>query len=628
MNYKVILYQNENDTVGTLIHSSIPEMPKMQSSQTAVLTQSLNAVDTFVFSLGYDNPGYNLVTPMRSLIKIYDGKDLIFYGRVVKQNPIMDTSGLLYQTFTANSVEDFLHDSIQVQQTVSNCTIKQYLQAIITQHNSQVESYKKIILGTVDVSGSTVTRYLDYEDTFDSITNRLIDVYGGYITIDYNNGQPVLNYLTSVGVQNTTPLRLGFNMKSASKVVDPTSVVTRLIPTGDDISSDDDSSTTTDSSLTTDEQVVTPKTVLSNPNYVQDSDLEYEFGIHYGTENFSGVTDTATLLTQAKAWMAKQSVATESWEIEVSNLHMIDKTVDDFKVGNQYQFVNDYVAPTEWLQVSEVDLDLVTPTNSTIKIGDASLTLSAYLAGKARSEQDLQKKLSYLSQLSATQASTISKQASTISTLSDNYTSLSETVQNIIDNNDVWVSGNKFIDTSDNNGTMSVSDFATLYSSGVKGIIVKATEGTTYVNSLAATHLANANSAGIKTVGAYHFLVGSSTGTAQGQAFLAEIQALGLPKTAIVACDIEDSSLSSDLTTLNSMITDFYAVLTTAGYTNTCDYASASWFGGRFTSAAKLKWIASIGTSTKPSGADAWQYTWTYNGGNLDCSYSYNKAFI
>jgi GH25 family lysozyme M1 (1,4-beta-N-acetylmuramidase) len=140
--------------------------------------------------------------------------------------------------------------------------------------------------------------------------------------------------------------------------------------------------------------------------------------------------------------------------------------------------------------------------------------------------------------------------------------------------------------------------------------------------------LANANSAGIKAVGAYHFLKGDSTGTAQGQAFLAEIQALGLSKTAIVACDIEDNSLSSSVATLNSMISDFYAVLTAAGYTNTCDYASASWFGSRFTSTAKFKWIASIGTSTKPSGADAWQYTWTYNGGKLDCSYSYNKAFV
>jgi phage minor structural protein len=626
MNYQVVLFKNESDSVGTLIHASMPQLPKMQGAQTATLTQSLNAVDTFEFSLGYENPGYNLVTPMKSLIKIFQDGNLIFFGRVIKQKPVMDTSGLMYQTFDANSVEDYLHDSVQIQQKVSNCDLKAYLQAIIGQHNSQVEDYKKFNVGSVTVTDSagSADRYLDYEDTFDAITNRLIDIYGGFITVDYDT--MTINYLASVGSQSTTPLRIGFNMKSASKTIDPTSVVTRLIPTGADSSTD--SSSTDTSSLTADKQPVTAKTTLANQGYVDNQALIDEFGIIAGTQNFDGVTDTATLQQKAQNWLGSQSAAKESWEISVSNLHLIDKTIDDFKVGNQYQFINDFVAPTEWLQVSEVDLDLVTPTNSTIKIGDINMNLSAYLNNKIKQTQNLQKKISLLSALTASQASTIAKQANTISTLSDNYTSLSKTVQDIIDNNNVWVSGNKFIDTSSNNGSMSVSDFTTLYNSGVKGIIVKATEGTSYVNSLAASHLANANSAGIKAVGAYHFLKGDSTGTAQGQAFLAEIQALGLSKTAIVACDIEDKSLSSSVATLNSMISDFYAVLTAAGYTNTCDYASASWFGSRFTSTAKYKWIASIGVSTKPAGADAWQYTWTYNGGKLDCSYSYNKAFV
>ncbi|MFT9451124.1 phage tail spike protein [Liquorilactobacillus ghanensis] len=631
MRYDVILYKNENDSVGTLIHSSYPNLPKLH---TATLTQGMNVVDSGEFSMGINSPGYNLLTPMRTLIKVFKDNTLIFHGRVIKSITTMDSSGLMMQTFDVNSVEDYLHDSCQVQQKISSCTVAQYFQAIVSQHNSQVEDYKKFNVGSVTVTDSSgsADRYLDYEDTFDAITNRLIDVYGGYITVDYDT--MTINYLASVGSKSTTPLRIGFNMKSAQKTVDPTSVVTRLIPTGADNSNDSSASTDT-SSLTTDKQPTTAKTTLANQGYVDNQALIDEFGIVVGTQNFDGVTDTATLQQKAKNWLGSQSAAKESWEISVSNLHLIDKTIDDFKVGNQYQFINDFVAPTEWLQVVELDLDLVTPINSTIKIGDTNLNLSAYLQQKVKQTQSLQKKISLLNQVASLQAKTISKQASQLSTLRDNYSNLSsnydqlsQTVQNIIDNNDVWISGQKFIDTSDNNGSMSVSDFATLYNSGVKGIIVKATEGTTYTNEDAASHLANANSAGIKTVGAYHFLKGTSSGTAQGQYFLAEIQALGLSKTAIVACDIEDSSLSSDVAALNSMIADFYKVLTDAGYTNTADYAPASWFGSRFTSAAKYKWIASIGTNAKPAGADAWQYTWTYNGGTLDCSYSYNKAFL
>lgn len=626
MNYQVVLYQNENDSTGTLIHASIPQLPKMQSSQTATLTQSLNAVDMLEFSLGYDNPGYNLITPMKSMVKVFQDGNLIFFGRVIKQKPVMDTSGLIYQTFDANSVEDFLHDSVQIQQKVSNCDLKTYLQAIINQHNNQVEDYKKFSVGAVTVTDSagSADRYLDYEDTFDAITNRLINVYGGYITVDYST--MTISYLSSIGSKSSTPLRIGFNMKSANKTIDPTSVITRLIPTGADIDTDTTDTTTDNSSLTTDKQATTAKVALSNPNYVDNQALIDEFGIIVGTQNFDGVTDATTLQQKAQNWLNSQSAAKESWEISVSNLHLIDKTIDDFKVGNQYQFINDFVAPTEWLQVTELDLDLVAPTNSTIKIGDTSLTLSAYLSNKAKSEQNLQKKLSYLTQLASTQAKMISSQANTISNLSDNYSSLSSQVSDIVSGNSLWSSGTIFIDLSSNNGSMSVSDFVSLYNAGVRGLIDKLTESTDYTNSLFDTQTANAVSAGIKTIGTYHYYKGG--GASEAQYYLSQLQAKNINKSLIVACDVEDSSLSTSKSELDTELVTFFKILTDAGYTNTCLYGSLSWFDVRFSSSlAKYTWKAAWG-STKPSSCSAWQYTDKFNGLSLDASRSYDKAFI
>lgn len=631
MNYQVVLFKNESDSVGTLIHASMPQLPKMQSTQTATLTQSLNAVDTFEFSLGYDNPGYNLVTPMRSLIKIFQDGSLIFFGRVIKQKPVMDTSGLMYQTFDANSVEDFLHDSVQIQQKVSNCDLKAYLQAIIGQHNSQVENYKKFSVGTVTVTDSvgSADRYLDFEDTFDAITNRLIDVYGGYITVDY--GSMTINYLSSVGSQSSTPLRIGFNMKSTSKTIDPTSVVTRLIPTGADLSTD--SSSTDAGSLTTDKQPVTAKTTLAGQGYVDNQALIDEFGIVVGTQNFDGVTDTAMLQQKAQNWLGSQSAAKESWEISVSNLYLIDKTIDDFKVGNQYQFINDFVAPSEWLQVTELDLDLVAPTSSTIKIGDINMNLSAYLSNKIKQTQNLQKKISLLSALTASQASTIAKQQETMTTLNDGYSDLSASysklsnqVSDIVSGNSLWSSGTIFIDLSSNNGSMSVSDFTSLYNAGVRGLIDKLTENTDYTNSLFDSQTANASSAGIKTIGTYHYYKGG--GASEAQYYLSQLQAKSIDKSLIVACDVEDSSLSTSESELNTELTAFFKVLTDAGYVNTCLYGSLSWFNTRFSSSlAKYTWEASWG-STKPSSCSAWQYTDKFNGLSLDASKSYDKAFI
>lgn len=629
MNYQVNLFKNESDSVGTLIHASIPQLPKMQITQTATLTQSLNAVDTFEFSLGYENPGYNLVTPMKSLIKIFQDGNLIFFGRVIKQKPVMDTSGLMYQTFDANSIEDYLHDSVQIQKKVSNCDLKAYLQAIINQHNSQVENYKKFNVGTVTVTDSagSADRYLDYEDTFDAITNRLINIYGGYITVDY--GSMTINYLKSVGSQSSTPLRIGFNMKSASKTIDPTSVVTRLIPTGADSSTD--SLSTDKSSLTADKQPTTAKTTLANQGYVDNQALIDEFGIIAGTQNFDGVTDATTLKQKAQAWLAKQSAAKESWEISVSNLHLIDKTIDDFKVGNKYQFINDFVAPTQWLQVTELDLDLVTPTNSTIKIGDINMNLSAYLNNKIKQTKNLQKKISFLTALTASQTSTIAKQQDLLSKTSTNYSSLSETVQNIIDSNQLWLSGSIFVDISQYQVNTSTDWFKNLVSAGVKGVMIKFSDGSSKDsnNSLAATQLANSQSAGLTFVGGYHYLETPASAIAEAGNFLSQLQANGVTKDKIVALDIEADALNIAKADLNTDITAFFNVLINAGYTNTCIYASASSFGTNFDgSLAKYKWIASWDTDTKPSGADAWQYTNKFDNLSLDASKSYSKAFL
>lgn len=629
MNYQVVLFKNESDSVGTLIHASIPQLPKMQSTQTATLTQSLNAVGTFEFSLGYENPGYNLITPMQSLIKIFQYGNLIFFGRVIKQKPVMGTNGLMYQTFDANSIEDYLHDSVQIHKKVSNCDLKAYLQAIIGQHNSQVENYKKFSVGTVTVTDSagSADRYLDYEDTFDAITNRLINIYGGYITVDY--GSMTINYLKSVGSQSSTPLRIGFNMKSASKTIDPTNVITRLIPTGADSSTN--SSSTNASSLTTDKQPTTAKTTLAEPGYVDNQALIDEFGIIAGTQNFDGVTDATTLKQKAQAWLNKQSAAKESWEISVSNLHLIDKTIDDFKVGDKYQFINDFVAPTEWLQVTELDLDLVTPTNSTIKIGDINMNLSAYLHNKIKQTQNLQKKISLLNALTASQTSTIAEQQDLIKKIYANYSSMSKTVRNIIDSNQLWLSGSIFVDISQYQDNTSTDWFKNLVSAGVKGVMIKFSDGSSKDsnNSLAATQLSNSQSAGLTFVGGYHYLEAPASAAAEAGNFLAQLQANGVTKDKIVALDIEADALNTAKADLNTDITAFFNVLINAGYTNTCIYASASSFETNFDgSLAKYKWIASWDTDTQPNGADAWQYTNKFNNLSLDASKSYNKAFL
>ncbi|MCP9357368.1 phage tail protein [Liquorilactobacillus satsumensis] len=605
--------------------------------ETAQITKGINSYDSFQFTISPTHPQYSNINIFTSFVKVIDPKEskVLFEGRVITPDDAMDSGGIVQKTITCESLEGFLHDSVQPFLEFHNTTPKDFLQALINEHNKQVEDYKKILLGNVTVTNSTDNVYRfteDDKDTYDNIQDKLVTRLGGEITLRHEFLGLYLDYMPQIGGnESSQKIELAHNLVSLERTVDPNSVFTVLKPLGA-------TQEPTDSSSSSSTDVAYPRLTIASVNngspylYADQAMIE-KYGKQVKVNTWDDVTTADALLSKGKAFLDAQ--ASFKNQIQVAYVDMAHISPDKFNslnCGDMVTIVSSIQGINLTERITGMLIDLLNIAESTLTIGEDDMNQLSY--EKMRIDELNSEKEALVGRLNAQNSqifNLINKNKSlntAVDNLGTNYDTLSSQVKDIINNNDVWVSGGKFIDTSSNNGTMSVSDFKTLYDSGVKGIIVKATEGTTYVNSLAASHLVNANSAGIKTVGAYHFLVGSSTGTAQGQAFLAEIQALGLPKTTIVACDIEDGSLSSDLAALNSMISDFYAVLTAAGYTNTCDYASASWFGSRFTSTAKLKWIASIGTSTKPNGADAWQYTWTYNGGSLDCSYSYNKAFV
>ncbi|POH07507.1 phage tail protein [Fructilactobacillus lindneri] len=191
-----------------------------------------------------------------------------------------------------------------------------------------------------------------------------------------------------------------------------------------------------------------------------------------------------------------------------------------------------------------------------------------------------------------------------------------------------WQPGNLFVDTSSNNGDISVNQFKDYLNQGVKGIICKLTEGTGYTNPLFGSHKENAINAGLKFIGTYHLFHGDPVNEANY--FLKNLQANNVDKNVLVIADIENTS-NSTLTTnkaeLTNQLKQFYDVLIAAGYTNTCDYASSSWFTSSFDSQGKYRWIANY-SNAKPANADAWQFTDSWNGNKIDASYSYNEIFV
>ncbi|ULQ49061.1 phage tail protein [Liquorilactobacillus nagelii] len=184
-----------------------------------------------------------------------------------------------------------------------------------------------------------------------------------------------------------------------------------------------------------------------------------------------------------------------------------------------------------------------------------------------------------------------------------------------------------FIDVSSNNENDSTEWFAKLANYGAKGLIVKLTQSTDYTNPLAAAQIANGKLAGLDLVGCYHYFMGN--GTAEGQYFLTQLQANNVPKAAVVALNVGDSSIALSKNNLDTEILNFLQVLIDAGYTGTCVYAEESWFGSKIDyGLGKYDWVASTTSLKKPSGASAWQFDNNWKGENVDANYGYNSLFV
>lgn len=606
----------------------------------AVLSKSTTTYDSFTFDIDPTHAMYTEIEPYTCFVKVTrpDKGLTLFEGRVLTYSDSMDSSGTVQKEAVCEGLEGFLHDSVQPWKEFHNTTPKDFLQALITEHNRQVESYKQITLGTVTVTNSTDNVYRftdDTQDTWANIQDKLVSRLGGEMRIRNEGGKLFLDYEPEISSECTQRIELSHNMVSSSRNVDPTEIVTVLKPLGATQERQNSDGRTDVSS-----PHLTIASVNGGNDYLRDDQLISQFGIHVKTETWEDVTTPQALLAKGRAFLNAQKAIKYQLQAGYIDLSFLEETIGMIECGSYVSIVNQLEGLYATERIVAMSLDLLNIADSTITLSDNPIDLTAYRE-QHRSETDAQKALINRLMSRQTKANKeiedLTKQnqqlSDSYSKLSDSYTKLSERVKQL-ENTGTWTAGGKFIDLSSNNGSQAQSWYDNLYQGGVKGLMIKLTEGSeagsAYLNPLFDEQKSRGITAKMKFIGAYHYFLAVSVSDAQAEAkwFLSKLKAKGISTSAVVSCDVEDGSLTKDKAALTAEVDAFYKVLTDAGYTNTCDYSSASWFSSRFESHAKYKWVASWGASSKPAIADAWQYTDKYNGASLDCSYSYNQIFV
>jgi len=369
-----------NDDVETLIHSPHADGLKLESG---TIKKEINKIDYFSMSFFLNNPAHGKLKSFRTLLNVFNTKtgEYEFEGRILGPDATMGDDGLLTYNYECEGELGYLHDS-QQKHLEYRGTPENLLIELLNYHNSQVEDYKKFYPGVMEVTTTTdnVYFYLSAEkSTFEEIDDKILDRIGGELQIRKENGIRYLDVLERVGENKQTQIKIAKNLRSISRSVNPTEIITRLTPLGTRVESEVEGAT--DAS----EARLTIESVNNGLPYIDDVALIAEFGIQGGSVSWDDVTLPNRLLSSGLNWLANQKVAHTQYEISAVDLKLIGLDIDSFDVGNTHSVINPIMGIDERLRIIGKTTDINSPQDASLKIGDKFKSLDDYQADANKS---------------------------------------------------------------------------------------------------------------------------------------------------------------------------------------------------------------------------------------------------
>lgn len=340
------------------------------------IVKAVNAVDSFTFTIYPDNAGYDKLKPLTTSVTVTDDstdKD-VFIGRVLKCPDSMGEQGLICKSVTCEGRLGWLYDSVQPYAEYKMVGVRTVLASFISKHNAQVGDDKHISVGQVTVTAENNYTYsVNWVSTMDAISEQLVGKFGGEIQLRDQDGKVYIDYLEHIGHGTDTKIELAVNLKTISREVDETSVITRLYPLG--------------AKQTDSEKRLTIGTVNGGKDYIEDSALVAKYGVISGTQTWDDVTQASILKTKATAFLKSANKAKKQYKITAVDLSTIDMNFEQFELGCWYRVVNPLMGIDEDLRIIGITINLDNPEQSELTFGDKFETMTGFMTAKTKSLQ-------------------------------------------------------------------------------------------------------------------------------------------------------------------------------------------------------------------------------------------------
>lgn len=290
------------------------------------LEQSLNNADTFEFDVPKTNPKYDSFVFRSSMIKVLkDGKE-IFYGEVREVNDNFDFSRHIY----AVGELAFLFDSIQPQAKYQNVTPIELFNAMINNHNAQVDDRKRFEIGMVTVKdkNDSLYRFTNYEETLTALRDKLCNRLDGFLRIRKVNDVRYLDLVTLDDYASpcNQAIHFGLNLLDYSCNTSAQDIATSVIPLGARLD---------ESKIEGLDAYVEISSVNDNKNYINNDVAIANFGMVRVVKHWDDVTVPANLKRKAEEWLTDAQFGKMILELNAFDLSNLETDIDSFELGQK-----------------------------------------------------------------------------------------------------------------------------------------------------------------------------------------------------------------------------------------------------------------------------------------------------
>ena len=344
-----------------------------------VLETQCNAAGTLTFVLLPEHPMYSALHKMRTRIDVRQDDEIIWRGRVLET----ETDFYRQKTVTCEGELTYLVDSVLHPYKLADYdgTAAGLFRLYLTRHNEAVSEAQQFQIGNVDIETLSSVENTGYGNTWDEISDNLIDIHGGFLRIRHEDGARYLDWTKESGTSCGQVIRFGENLLDLSEYVSASEVVTCLIPCAGQSGSQ-----------------ITISSVNGGKDYIEDAAGIALYGRIWGVTEFDA-KDASTLLEMAKENLQKRLKETITITISAVDLHLLDVNAESFRVGDKVRVVSPPHGIDAEYTCTAILLDLVNPDQSEYTFGTPETGMASTTAATSKAVEVVDSSVAYLRQI-------------------------------------------------------------------------------------------------------------------------------------------------------------------------------------------------------------------------------------